>query len=111
MLLGGQVAVITGGGRGIGRAIARRFSSEGAPVLVTARTAAEVRSVAEEIQKTGGRAAWVSADVSRDADCARIVNAAREAFGGVHILVNNAGNYGPIKPVEDINPAEFDAVI
>jgi NAD(P)-dependent dehydrogenase (short-subunit alcohol dehydrogenase family) len=111
MLLGGQVAVITGGGRGIGRAIARRFSSEGAPVLVTARTAAEVRAVAEEIQKAGGRAAWVSADVSRDADCARIANAAREAFGGVHILVNNAGNYGPIKPVEDINPAEFDAVI
>ncbi|HJY86706.1 MAG TPA: SDR family NAD(P)-dependent oxidoreductase [Candidatus Acidoferrales bacterium] len=111
MLLRGQVAVITGGGRGIGRAIARRFANEGAPVLVTARTAEEVRAVAEEIQQAGARAAWVSADVSRDADCARIVNAAREAFGRVDILVNNAGDYGPVKPVEEISAAEFDAVI
>src|SRR5262245_28940024 len=111
MLLRGQVAVITGGGRGIGRAIARRFANEGAPVLVTARTAEEVRAVAEEIQQAGACAAWVSADVSRDADCARIVNAAREALGRVDILVNNAGDYGPVKPVEEISAAEFDAVI
>ena len=111
MLLEGQVAVVTGGGRGIGRAIARRFAAEGAAVLVTARTPAEVQSVAEEIQKAGGRAAWVVADVSREADCARIVAAGREKLGAIHILVNNAGDYGPVKPVEEITPAEWDTVI
>ena len=111
MLLEGQVAVVTGGGRGIGRAIARRFAAEGAAVLVAARTPAEVQSVAQEIQKAGGLAAWVLADVSREADCARIVATAREKLGAIHVLVNNAGDYGPVKPVEEITPAEWDAVI
>ncbi len=111
MLLKGQVAVVTGGGRGIGRAIARRFAAEGAAVLVAARTASEVQGVAGEIQKAGGHAAWLAADVSREADCARIVAAARASFGSVHILVNNAGIYGPVKPLEEITPQEWDEVI
>ncbi len=111
MLLEGQVAVVTGGGRGIGRAIVRRFATEGAAVLVAARTSAEVQSVAEEVQKAGGRAAWVNADVSREADCARILAAAQEKLGAIHILVNNAGHYGPVKPVEEITPAEWETVI
>ncbi len=111
MLLEGRVAVVTGGGRGIGRAIALRFASEGAAVLVAARTVAEIRRVAEEIEKAGGRSAWVTADVSREAHCRRIVSAARKQLGPVHILVNNAGDYGPVKPVEEISPDEWDAVI
>jgi len=111
MLLKDQVAVVTGGGRGIGRAIARRFAAEGASVVIAARTASELEGVSREIEKAGGRASWVAADVSREADCARIVATARERFGGVHILVNNAGLYGPVKPVEEITPQEFDAVI
>jgi len=111
MLLEAEVAVVTGGGRGIGRAIALRFAAEGAAVLVAARTEAEVQSVAKEIQEVGGQAAWLSADVSREADCARIVSTAREKLGAVHILVNNAGEYGPVKPVEEIAPAEWDAVV
>ncbi len=111
MLLKDQVAVVTGGGRGIGRAIARRFAAEGARVVIAARTASELEGVSREIEKAGGRAAWVAADVSREADCARIVATTRERFGGVHILVNNAGLYGPVKPVEEITPQEFDAVI
>ncbi len=111
MLLNGQVAVITGGGRGIGRAIARRFAGEGAAVVVAARTASEVEGVAQEIEKVGGRAEWLAADVSREADCARIVAAARQRFGAVHVLVNNAGFYGPVKPVEEITPQEWDEVI
>ena len=106
MLLTEQVAVVTGGGRGIGRAIARRFAAEGAAVVVAARTAMELENVAAEIQTAGGRVGWVSADVSREADCAGIVAAAREKFGAIHILVNNAGDYGPVKPVEEITPEE-----
>ena len=66
MLLAGQVAVVTGAGRGIGRAIARRFAGEGASVLVTSRTAAQAESVAKEIQAQGGKAAYLAADVGRD---------------------------------------------
>ena len=111
MLMPGKVAIVTGGGRGIGRAIARRFAAEGAAVLVAARTESEVRSVAEEIEQGGGRAAYVTGDVSREADCAHMVAAAEDRLGPVGILVNNAGDYGPVKPVEEIAPEEWDRVI
>ena len=111
MLLKGRIAVVTGGGRGIGRAIARRFATEGAAVVVTARTTIEIESVAAEITVAGGKGAAVRADVSREEDCQQIVATARQKFGAVHILVNNAGDYGPVKPVEEITPAEWDAVI
>ena len=111
MLLEGKVAVVTGGGRGIGRAIARRFASEGAAVLIASRTEAEIRGVVSEIEQAGGRAAGVVADVSREADCSHLLAAAQERLGPVDILVNNAGEYGPVKPLEEIIPAEFDGVI
>ena len=111
MLLQGKVAVVTGGGRGIGRAIARRFAAEGAAVLIASRTEAELRKVASEIEQAGGKSAWVAGDVSREADCARIVAAAQDRLGAVDILVNNAGDYGPVKPVEEISPEEWDRVI
>src|SRR5690349_24054082 len=96
MQLQGQVAVVTGGGRGIGRAIARRFAAEGAAVVVTARTESEVREVVSEIQSAGGKAAAITADISHEPDCEKIVRGAREAFGAIHILVNNAGIFGPV---------------
>ena len=102
---------MTGGGRGIGRAIARRLASEGAAVLVAARTAAQVQGVAEEIVAAGGRSAWLAADVAGESDCARIVETAESKLGPVSILVNNAGDYGPVKPVEEISPVEWDRVI
>ena len=80
-------------------------------MLVAARTASEVEGVAGEIQRAGGLAAWLAADVSRAADCARIIATARGSFGAVHILINNAGIYGPVKPVEEITPQEWDEVI
>ncbi len=110
-ILKGQVAIVTGGGRGIGRAIARRFASEGAAVVLAARTGTEVRQVAAEIEQQGGKAAAVVADVSQEADCDKIVRAGREAFGGIHILVNNAGIYGPVLPVEKISAREWDEAI
>ncbi|MGH9747929.1 MAG: SDR family NAD(P)-dependent oxidoreductase [Candidatus Acidiferrales bacterium] len=111
MILKGQVAVVTGGGRGIGRAIARRFANEGAAVVVTARSEDEVKQVAGEIREQGGEAVAVVADVSQEADCERIVRAARERFGAIHILVNNAGIYGPVMPAEKISAREWDEVI
>jgi len=111
MLIERQVAIVTGGGRGIGRAIARRFASEGAAVVVTARTEAEIKQVAAEIQAAGGKAAAVVADVGREEDCEKIVTAAHRAFGAVHILVNNAATYGPVQPVEKWSSRDWDEVM
>lgn len=111
MKLTGKTAIITGGGRGIGRAIARRFAAEGASVVLSARTENEVRETAAEIEKAGGKAVAVAADVSREEDCEQIVRRAREAFGAVHILVNNAGIYGPVRAVEKITQREWDEVM
>jgi len=106
-----EVAIVTGGGRGIGRAIAKQFAAEGAAVLLASRTEAEIRQVAAEIQARGGRAEVAVADVSREADCERIVRAAEKALGTISILVNNAGIYGPVQPVENVSAAEWDRVM
>jgi 3-hydroxybutyrate dehydrogenase len=111
MQLAEKVAIVTGAGRGIGRAIARRFAAEGAAVLLAARTTEELKATAAEITEAGGRSAWFAADVSRESGCEGILRAARESFGDADILVNNAGIYGPVKPIEEIMPAEWDAVV
>lgn len=111
MLLRGQVAIVTGGGRGIGRAIARRFAAEGASVVVTARSENEIREVVAEIEGAGGKAAAVKADLGREADCKSIVEGARAAFGAVHVLVNNAAIYGPIQPIEKFPLPDWDEVM
>jgi 3-hydroxybutyrate dehydrogenase len=111
MLLQNQVALITGSGRGIGRAIARLFAKEGASVFLTARTEKELAASAAEIAKEGGHAAFATADLAQGADCERAVNEAQKKFGKINILVNNAGHYGPVVPVEEYPLAEFDTVI
>ena len=110
MLLKNKIALITGSGRGIGRAIARRFAQEGASVFLTARTKSEISAVAAEIEKFG-HAAFRNGDLIRETDCEQVFRAAREAFGRIDILVNNAGHYGPVLPVEEYPLAEFDKVI
>lgn len=111
MLLKGRTAIVTGGGRGIGRAIARKLAGEGAAVLIASRSSKETEAVAAEIQQAGGRAKAVAADVSKQADCEKIVRAAREAFGAISILVNNAGILGPVAPAEGTTPQQWDEVI
>ena len=111
MLLKEKVAVVTGGGRGIGRAIAKKFAAEGASVVVTARSQKEIDEVSKETRTAGGEATSVVADVSREKDCQEIVNSARKVFGAIHILVHNAGVLGPVNPIEKITPAEWDDVM
>jgi NAD(P)-dependent dehydrogenase (short-subunit alcohol dehydrogenase family) len=91
MRLKDKVAIITGGGTGIGGAIALRFGLEGALVVVSGRREAPILAVADEIRAAGGRAQAVAADVERDADVDRLVGAASDTFGRLDIVVNNAG--------------------
>ena len=91
--LTGRVAVVTGGGRGIGRAIALGLAAAGANVVVTAaRNPQEANDVAQPARDKLGRDCLLAvvADVTRESDCVRAVDAARERFGAIHILVNNA---------------------
>jgi NAD(P)-dependent dehydrogenase (short-subunit alcohol dehydrogenase family) len=111
MELKDRVALITGSGRGIGRAIAQLFAKEGAAVFLTARTEKELSATAGEISHNAGRAAYAAADLTQEMECAHVVAACGEKFGRIDILVNNAGHYGPVVPVEEYPLAEFDKVI
>jgi len=87
-----QVAIVTGAGRGIGAALARGLAREGAAVVVNdARSEAEAKQVVHEILNAGGRAVAVQADMKQLAHHERLVAAALEQFGGLNILINNAG--------------------
>ena len=90
MLLENKVAVITGGGRGIGRSVAMRFSREGANVALVARTTRQINQVAEEIQKLGGSCLAVTADVSNENTLSKSFEHIYHRFGRIDILVNNA---------------------
>ncbi len=89
--LKGRCALITGGGRGVGAACARKLAREGARVVLAARSASELQAVAAELQSEGREVRWVAGDVSQEEDVAELFRVAREAFGPVEILVNNAG--------------------
>jgi NAD(P)-dependent dehydrogenase (short-subunit alcohol dehydrogenase family) len=87
----GKTVIVSGGGRGIGEATARRFAGEGADVLVVARTAAEVDEVAASIGAEGGTARSLAADVSDQDSVSRVVDAARDRWSRIDVLVNCAG--------------------
>jgi NAD(P)-dependent dehydrogenase (short-subunit alcohol dehydrogenase family) len=89
--LTGKIALVTGGSDGLGRATAERLAAEGAAVAVCARGAERLAAVADTIVEAGGQALAVPADVSRAADCERLVAAVLARFGRLDILVNNAG--------------------
>ncbi len=97
--LDGDIALVTGAGAGIGRAIALTFAAAGAAVVVSDLKAETAQAVAAEIKQAGGRAMGVSCNVTREEDLAAAVGGAVETFGGLTILVNNAGGGGP-KPFD-----------
>lgn len=95
--LEGKVAVVTGGGKGIGRGIALCLAEAGADIVVCARTAADVKSVAAEVEALGRRAIAISADVTQE-DQVRMAAEAGKELGGPHIWVNNAGGLPDATP-------------
>lgn len=103
MSLRAKVAVITGGGRGIGEAVALALAREGVRVVLAARTLAELRQVQAAIREMGSEAEVIATDVTRPDDVRRLTTAATGAFGPVDILVNAAGVYGPIGPSWEVD--------
>lgn len=104
-LLAGKTAIVTGGGRGIGRATALALATAGADVVVTARTQRQIDETAETIAALGRRSLAVPADVSDPDDVDQMVDAALEAFERIDILVNNAGI---IRPIDWVVEADID---
>jgi len=104
MELKNAVALVTGGGSGIGRAIAEALAREGAHVTVMGRSESSLREVAEA---TGG--AWIRGDVGLEADAVRAVRSVVDEHGRLDILVNNAG-YGLFKPLVEISLEELEAL-
>jgi len=107
----GKVALITGGGNGIGRAAALAFAGRGAKVIVVDRDAAGAEGTAGAIRQQGGDARSVTADVTKSADVQAYVKAALDAYGRIDCFFNNAGIEGKVQPTAEYDEAMFDAVI
>jgi NAD(P)-dependent dehydrogenase (short-subunit alcohol dehydrogenase family) len=106
-LLSGQIAIVTGAGRGIGKGIALRLAAEGAAVALTSRNKAQLDGVLAQIEAAGGRGLAVAGDVTVHADAERVARATDERLGGVTLLVNNAGVAGPYGPVGVVDPGAW----
>ena len=89
--LAGKVAIVTGGGRGIGLAIARALADDGASVVVSGRDAARLDAAVKELEALGGATLAIAADAAKREDVDRLVEATRERFGRIDVAVNNAG--------------------
>ena len=107
MRLKNKIAVVTGAGSGFGEGIARRFVAEGARVVLNDIDAERGQRVSDEL---GEQAVFAAGDVSRDADWAQLVDTALDHFGGLQVLVNNAGYTHLNGPLLDVEEAEFDRV-
>jgi NAD(P)-dependent dehydrogenase (short-subunit alcohol dehydrogenase family) len=108
--LSGKVALITGGGTGIGRAIALAFAREGASVCVAGRRLEKLREVIGEVQKAGGAGLAMECDVTRAREVERAVKGTVERFGRLNVLVNNAGMLH-VSTVEGISEEEWDRMM
>ena len=105
--LDGEVAVVTGGGRGVGRAIARSLGQAGASVAVVARTPSDVEATAAMLAEGGGQAVGIRADVTDEASVDTAMTEVARSFGPVTILVNCAGTCGAIGPLWEIEPDDW----
>jgi Short-chain alcohol dehydrogenase of unknown specificity len=106
----GKVAVVTGASSGIGEATARMLAAQGARVVLGARRAERLETLAEEIRAAGGEAVWRATDVTNRADLEALVSLARDTWGRVDVLVNNAGVM-PLSPLERLKVDEWDQMV
>lgn len=111
MKLDGQVAVITGAGRGIGRAIALSYAREGANLALAARSESELEEVVGAVSELGAEAMAVPTDVTRQEDTERLAESVVGRFGRIDVLVNNAGISGPVGPLQDNDIADWVTTI
>ncbi len=111
MKLQDKVAIITGAGRGLGRAVALAFGKQGAKVVLSARSTEEVGHVAEELRSLKKDAIAVPTDISDEGQVNSLVQRTLETYGTVDILVNNAGARGPIGPIHTISLSDWEQVL
>lgn len=108
--LSAKIAIVTGGGTGIGRGVALALAHEGAQVVICGRRKEPLDEVVQTIWRAGGNAAAVQADVSREQDVELVLQTALETFDGVDILINNAG-IGGGAPIHEHNIADWDRIM
>jgi NAD(P)-dependent dehydrogenase (short-subunit alcohol dehydrogenase family) len=112
-MLAGRIAIVTGGSKGIGRAIAKALAEAGATVVVSSRdgSSADLRTLVDDIVATGARAFGVIGDVRSPKDTQHLVETTVSVYGRLDILVNNAGIYFPGTPLQGLDPAALDETI
>lgn len=109
MSINGKVALITGAGQGIGRAIARRLAQDGADIAIADLNEEKMDAVAAEVKKLGRKATWIKTDVTNRADVFSAVDHAEKNLGGFDIIVNNAG-IAQVQPLLNVTPEEIDKI-
>lgn len=110
-LLENRIALITGASAGIGRETALLFASEGARLVLNARRSGPLDAVKEEVEALGGSAEIVVGDIARPETHEAMAERAESRFGGLDIAVNNAAAIGPVKPLAEVTPEEWQATI
>ena len=103
-----KIAIVTGGSKGIGRAIALAFAEHGADMVIAARGAAALESTKKEIEATGRRCIAINADMANEADWERLVVKTVAVFGAVDVLVNNAATADKLGPVHETSGEAWD---
>jgi NAD(P)-dependent dehydrogenase (short-subunit alcohol dehydrogenase family) len=102
--------LVTGAGRGVGRAVARRLAAAGADVVLVSRKADQIQQVRAAVEALGGRALAIVADVSRAGDVQRVMDETQATFGRLDVLVNNAG-FVHVSTLEDLQPEAFEHML
>jgi NAD(P)-dependent dehydrogenase (short-subunit alcohol dehydrogenase family) len=110
-MLEGKVALVTGGNRGIGKAIAMAYAKEGAKIFICARKETDLEQAAKEIRSIGGEVRYCAADLSKEEEVKRVVSDLCHYYDTVHILVNNASILGPREPIVRYPLSSWEEVI